>query len=92
MRPDRALANAHKAIFEIEYTASPSAFCPAAAAGGRIAGRYDPTLNGKPADPLHLTGLADHIRPLWAGPDDATVRTGLTSNRGMRSAHDSPAR
>jgi len=40
-------ANAHKAIFEIEYTASPNAFCPAAAAGGRIAGRYDPTLNGK---------------------------------------------
>ena len=40
-------AKAHKAIFEIEYTGSPTAFCPAAAAGGRIAGRYDPTLNGK---------------------------------------------
>ena len=38
---------AHKAIFEIEYTATPTAFCPAALAGGRIAGRYDPTLNGK---------------------------------------------
>lgn len=40
-------AAAHKAIFEIEYTASPTAFCPAALAGGRVAGRYDPNLNGK---------------------------------------------
>jgi hypothetical protein len=38
---------AHKAIFEIEYVASPSAFCPPALAGGRVAGRYDPGLNGK---------------------------------------------
>jgi Glycoside-hydrolase family GH114 len=40
-------ATAHKAIFEIEYTAAPTAFCPAALAAGRVAGRYDPSLNGK---------------------------------------------
>jgi len=40
-------AKAKKAIFEIEYTAAPTAFCPAALAAGRVAGRYDPALNGK---------------------------------------------
>lgn len=37
----------HKAIFEIEYTALPAAFCPAAIAGNRVAGRYDTLLDGK---------------------------------------------
>jgi hypothetical protein len=40
-------AAAHKAIFEIETTALPSRFCPAAAAGERSAGRYNPALNGR---------------------------------------------
>jgi len=40
-------ARAHKAIFEIEYTALPNAFCPPAATGDRVAGRYDPGLDGK---------------------------------------------
>jgi hypothetical protein len=38
---------AKKAVFEIEYTANPSAFCAPAAAAGRVAARYDPSLDGK---------------------------------------------
>jgi hypothetical protein len=40
-------AAARKAIFEIETVSSPARFCPAASAGGRSAGRYNPALNGK---------------------------------------------
>lgn len=38
---------AHKAVFEIETKALPSAFCPAALAAGRVAGRFDAALDAK---------------------------------------------
>ncbi len=37
---------AHRAVMEIETSAPPHAFCPAAIAAGRTAGRYNPKLNG----------------------------------------------
>lgn len=40
-------AGLKKAIFEIETVAAPARFCPAAAAGGRSAGRYNPALDGR---------------------------------------------
>ncbi len=40
-------AAAKKAIFEIEYAALPSAFCPPALAAGRVAGLYDRQLDAK---------------------------------------------
>lgn len=40
-------ARLKKAIFEIETRAVPAKFCPAAAAGARSAGRYNPALDGR---------------------------------------------